>query len=267
LDCYIECKQAPFSPQFLSELDDPEYKLLVWDGTSLTQRELRQQLFANIQKYTSPDFPGFVSEGEIGGIEYEKNASLENNGNAFFRLSADLNIPAVLAVALLSDASKIGFKDWAIARVQYFHTFPDEQTFMVYSIAPPGGPIAWRDYVDLSGWTKKDDGTYLQGTISCCSPEVATLPGAFRGTNLIFGYQFKPIAGGGSVQATLVAQTDTGGCLPKCLSNQFFQFFLYLYLRNLEQNGLDMIAAGTAAEFVDQFPGLGPLELPDEFKD
>ena len=90
----------------------------------------------------------------------------------------------------------------------------------------------------------------MQGTMSRCSSEVSPFPGASRGTNLIFGYQFKPKAGG-SITALLIAQTDTGGCLRKCFSNQFFQFFLYLYLRNLEQNGLAMIESGTASEFVE----------------
>lgn len=37
-----------------------------------------------------------------------------------------------------------------------------------YTIAPPGGPIAWRDYVDFSGWAREADGTLVQGTLSCC---------------------------------------------------------------------------------------------------
>lgn len=50
----------------------------------------------------------------------------------FFRLTGDLKIPADLAVAMLADAQKIGFKEWGLATVQFFHTFPDEQSFMVY---------------------------------------------------------------------------------------------------------------------------------------
>lgn len=49
----------------------------------------------------------------------------------FFRLVADLKIPADLAVAMLLDAQKIGCKDYALATVQFFHTFPDEQSFVV----------------------------------------------------------------------------------------------------------------------------------------
>lgn len=37
-----------------------------------------------------------------------------------------------------------------------------------YTIAPPGGPIAWRDYVDFSCYQRQEDGTLLQGTISAC---------------------------------------------------------------------------------------------------
>lgn len=266
LGCWVDAKQAPFSPRFLLDLQDPKYKLQVWDGASLTVSELRRRLLGDIRKFSSADYPGFVKEREADGITYERNPSLENNGNAFFRLTGDLKIPADLAVAMLADAQKIGFKEWGLATVQFFHTFPDEQSFMVYTIAPPGGPIAWRDYVDFSGWAREADGTLVQGTLSCCSAEVPTFPGAVRGTNLIFGYEFKPKEGGGSVQATLVAQTETGGCLPKCLSNSFFTIFLTLYLKELEQTGLDMIKAGTAAKFVSQFPGLGPLNLPEEFR-
>lgn len=268
LGAFIDCNQAPFTRQFLRDLDDPNYKLQLWDGARLTAQELRQDMFSRLRKYASPDYPGFIKENvcfdQCCGIMYEKNPSLESQGNDFFRLSAKLNIPAELAVALLSDPQKIGYKDWGLARVQFFHTFPDEKTSMVYTIAPPGGPIAWRDYVDISGWTREEDGSYLQCTTTCCSEEVSTFPGAIRGTNLIFGYRFEPEAG--DTRTTLVAQTETGGCLPKCLGNSFFQFFLYLYVQNLEQIGLKMIKAGTAAEFVAQFPGLGPLVLPDEFK-
>lgn len=38
-----------------------------------------------------------------------------------------------------------------------------------YSIAPPGGPIAWRDYVDFSSWRREEDGSLLQGATSCCA--------------------------------------------------------------------------------------------------
>ena len=57
-----------------------------------------------------------------------------------------------------------------------------------YSIAPPGGPIAWRDYVDFSSWRREEDGSLLQGATSCCSEEVPVFDGAIRGTMLIFGF-------------------------------------------------------------------------------
>ena len=82
LGCWVETFQQPFSAQFLKDLQNPEYKLQIWDGSSLTASELRQQLFDNIQKYSSPDFPGFVKERESDGIIYERNPSLENDGNA-----------------------------------------------------------------------------------------------------------------------------------------------------------------------------------------
>ena len=264
LECWVDKIQQSFSPEFLADLKNPKYKLQLWDGSSLTQSELQQQLLDNVRTYSSPDYPGFVKERESDGIVYERNPSLEKEGNAFFRLVADLKIPADLAVAMLLDAQKIGCKDYALATVQFFHTFPDEQSFVVYSIAPPGGPIAWRDYVDFSSWRREEDGSLLQGATSCCSKEVPVFDGAIRGTMLIFGYHFKPTVGG--VKASLVAQTAANGCLPSSLSNSFFSFFLTFYLRNLEQTGLDMIKAGTAEKFVSQFPNLGPLNLPAEFR-
>ena len=174
LGCWVDAQLAPFSEQFLLDLKDPKYKLQVWNGTALTQVELRKQLLEDVEKYSSPDFPGFVKEREADGIVYERNPSLEQDGNAlpgevekqhshygdlgsafasvevgsdmsghtwpclstrppvlrFFRLTGDLQIPGDLAVAMLADAQKIGYKDFALATVQFFHTFPDEQSFM-----------------------------------------------------------------------------------------------------------------------------------------
>lgn len=180
LECWVDKIQQSFSPEFLADLKNPKYTLQLWDGSSLTQSELQQQLLDNVRTYSSPDYPGFVKERESDGIVYERNPSLEKEGNAFlskdvvhrilirtcmcsicfcfcwkkthafnililtfhafkktrfflrfFRLVADLKIPADLAVAMLLDAQKIGCKDYALATVQFFHTFPDEQSFVV----------------------------------------------------------------------------------------------------------------------------------------
>lgn len=82
LGCWVDAKQAPFSPRFLLDLQDPKYKLQVWDGASLTVSELRRRLLGDIRKFSSADYPGFVKEREADGITYERNPSLENNGNA-----------------------------------------------------------------------------------------------------------------------------------------------------------------------------------------
>ena len=80
--------QQSFSPEFLADLKNPKYKLQLWDGSSLTQSELQQQLLDNVRTYSSPDYPGFVKERESDGIVYERNPSLEKEGNAF--LSKDV---------------------------------------------------------------------------------------------------------------------------------------------------------------------------------
>ena len=88
LECWVDKIQQSFSPEFLADLKNPKYKLQLWDGSSLTQSELQQQLLDNVRTYSSPDYPGFVKERESDGIVYERNPSLEKEGNAF--LSKDV---------------------------------------------------------------------------------------------------------------------------------------------------------------------------------
>ena len=78
---------------------------------------------------------GFCWE-KITCFQYLNLSCINNQKNTrfflrFFRLVADLKIPADLAVAMLLDAQKIGCKDYALATVQFFHTFPDQQSFVV----------------------------------------------------------------------------------------------------------------------------------------
>jgi len=245
-----------------------------WDGRSGTPRELLDDLAAHLREYTAPDCAGFRATGSKNGIDYEVHDGLTATscaGDAYFRLTGTLQLPAKLLLALLMAPEKMGAVDPTVRHLEFFHALPprndgapDGRAFLAYWLAqPPLFVLAPRDGVDLSGWWgDAEAGTYWQGAVTVTKADGADMPsrdGAVRAADMYWGYRLQESAGADGVpqvKATLVCQTALRGNMPVGLKNPAVCGVLADYMRSIEALGAELLKAGRAAEFVEAHEGL-----------
>lgn len=288
--------QVP-SPALASALASTSCVLRRWDGKVGTPKELMSNLAEHLAKYTDPSCEGFRSTGTAQGIAYEIHdelSAMAPSGDAYFRLSGTLAMPARLMLALLMDAGKMGAIDPTVCNLSFLHAFRDEQAppsagqrFLAYwcampAASPSGVPFQWREGMDISGWWPSTETAasaeangqqvYYQGSVTvlevsgadCLENGGSPLQPSGRvmhAVDMYWGYRLTErldaATGQPCVDARLVCQTALGGCLPVGLKNAQVCKVLADYMRSLEALGKELIENGRADAFMANHPGLG----------
>jgi len=254
--------------------------------------ELHRDILDHVREYTLPTKEGFHFREKVEGLVVEMHEGMTKASNAkdgYFRLSGEVAVPASLLTALLMDPSKTGYSDPTIMTLDFFHRF-DERSVLSYwaiDINTPGSCnlLAYRDGVDLSTFSVEKSQTDTPPTFFQASTAVSNSEEDFalfgekttlRATDMYWGYRMEPrmvkVANKEVEGAfiSLLCQTDTGGRIPVWLKNRMCgQVLAKEYVRGMERLGQDMLAAGTAKDFVasfgDSLPGLYVLGKEREF--
>lgn len=210
-----------------------------WDGVEATAQEHGQWVLEQTRSLTSASRHGeFRPYGSRNGCEYFIHDALtkDGEGSAFVKIQGRLKLEPRDMVAWMFDLPGLRDADETIVIMKVLGTYPgadvdDPFTSVIYWANAPGFPFAIRDNADISGFQKDDDGTVWQFSTSVPG-DVASQPGAIKGTDRYWGYKLAPV-GDGTTDVTLVCQTLLHGYLPKFLANRMVCRVLIDYMTTI----------------------------------
>lgn len=210
-----------------------------WDGVEATAQAHGQWMLDQARSLTSAArHAEFRPYGTRNGCRYFIHDALTaaGEGSAFVKIEGRLALEPRDMVAWMFDLPGLRDADETIVLMKVLETYagaePDDPfTAVVYWANAPGFPFAVRDNVDVSGFHKDDDGTVWQFATSVPG-DVASQPGAIKGTDRYWAYKLVP-RGDGTTDVTLVCQTLLHGNLPKFLANRMVSRVLIDYMTTI----------------------------------
>lgn len=229
-----------------------------WDGVEATAQEHGQWMLAEARSLLSDARRGeYRPYGSRNGCRYFIHDALTaaGEGSAFVKIEGRLALEPRDMVAWMFDLPGLRDADETIVLMKVLETYagphPDDPfTALVYWANAPGFPFAIRDNVDISGYQKDDDGTVWQFSTSVPG-DIASQPGAIKGTDRYWAYKLVP-AGNGQTDVTLICQTLLHGNLPKFVANRMVCRVLIDYMTTIVRAVEKKKASGEHAALIAQ---------------
>mmetsp|Transcript_20927 Transcript_20927/g.37069 ORF Transcript_20927/g.37069 Transcript_20927/m.37069 type:complete len:297 (+) Transcript_20927:79-969(+) len=245
--------RAPSLASLKSKFGD-DAVLTRWDGVEGTAAEHIAWMLEQAQTLTHPDCQGFEGKTDYRGIKYEMhtNKTREAGGSGFFRLSGKIDLTPETVVALAMSMTAMSGTDETVLLLDTLYEYSDKKTALVQWVNEAGFPFHWRDGVDVSSWTRDENGVYWQVAVSVASDIADFASGSVRAENMYWGYRLEPLNDGTQTKVVLISQTALNGWMPKWLVNMMLGKVLSDYIRTLEEEGLALLSRGVDLSLVQE---------------